>query len=115
MYDGALIDGVVRIYNLRGGKSKEGVDGDEDDADGIIMNGTSPLKKMICSDKEGGSDISFPEGGEGSIVGLVNKGEVGMANLETSQKSIIPSGEIYIRSGYKVRGKGTRGERVRVG
>ena len=35
-----------------------------------------------------------------------------MTNLETSQKSIIPSGEIYIRVGYKGGGKGIGGEGV---
>ena len=35
-----------------------------------------------------------------------------MTNLETSQKSIIPSGEIYIRIGYKGGRKGVGGERV---
>ena len=37
-----------------------------------------------------------------------------MANLETSQKSIIPSGKIYIRVGYKGRREGVGGERVGV-
>ena len=35
-----------------------------------------------------------------------------MANLEASQKSVIPSGEIYIRIGYKRGRKGIGGERV---
>ena len=61
MYDGALIDGVVRIDYLGRGKPEEGVDGNEDDADGITMNGTPPLKVMIRSDEEGGSDITFPK------------------------------------------------------
>ena len=72
MYDGALIDGVVRVYHLRGGEAEEGVDGDEDNANRITMNGTSPLKVMICSDEKGGSDISFPKGRERAIVGLMN-------------------------------------------
>ena len=61
MNDGALIDGVIRVYYLRRGESEEGIDGDENDADGIIMNGTSPLKIMISCDGEGWSDVSFPE------------------------------------------------------
>ena len=112
MYDGALIDGVIRIYNLGGGEAKEGIDGNENNADGISMDGTSPLKVMVRSNEEGRSDVSFPEGGEGAIIGLVNKGEVGMANLETSQKSIVPSGEIYIRLGYKGRREGIGGEGI---
>ena len=72
MYDGALIDGVVRVYHLRGGEAEEGVDGDEDNANRITMNGTPPLKVMIRSDEKRGSDISFPEGGKGTIVGLVD-------------------------------------------
>ena len=35
-----------------------------------------------------------------------------MTNLETPQKSVIPSGEIYIRIGYKGRGEGVGGEGV---
>ena len=115
MDDGALIDGVVRIDNLRGGESKKGIDRDENDADGVTVNRASPLKVMICADEEGGSDMSFPEGREGAVVGLMNKGEIGVTNLETSQKSIVPSSEIYIRSGYKVGRKGIGGERVRIG
>ena len=61
MNDGALIDRVVRIYDLGGGESKEGINRDEDDADGITMNRAPPLKVVICADEEGGSDISFPE------------------------------------------------------
>ena len=38
-----------------------------------------------------------------------------MANLETSQKSVIPSGEIYICSGYKIGGKGVGGEGIWIG
>ena len=72
MNDGALIDGVVRIYHLRGGEAEERIDGDEDNANRITMNGTPPLKVMICSDEEGGSDISFPKGGERAIVGLMD-------------------------------------------
>ena len=72
MYDGALVDGVVRVDYLRRGESEEGVDGDKDDADGITMNGTSPLEVMICSDEEGRSNISFPKGGKGAVVGLMN-------------------------------------------
>ena len=72
MDDGALINGVIRIYHLRGGEAKKGVDRDEDNADGILMNGTSPLKVMIRSDEERGSDISFPKGREGAVIGLVN-------------------------------------------
>ena len=101
MNDGALINGVVRVDYLRGGKSEERVDGNEHNADRITMNGTPPLKVMIRSDEKRGSDISFPKGREGSIIGLVNQGEIGVADLETSQKSIIPSCEIYIRIGYK--------------
>ena len=37
-----------------------------------------------------------------------------MAGLETSQKSIVPSSEVYIRLGYKGGRKGIGGERVRV-
>ena len=101
MDDGALINGVIRIYYLRGGEAKERIDGDENNADGILMNGAPPLKMMIRSDEEGGSDISFPERGEGTIIGLMDEGEIGMTNLETSQESIIPSGEVYIPLGYK--------------
>ena len=74
MYDGALIDGVIRIYDLRGGESKEGINRNENDADRITVNGTPPLKVVICANKEGRSDISFPEGRKRSIVGLMNKG-----------------------------------------
>ena len=72
MNDGALINGVIRIYNLRGGEAEEGIDGDEDDANGITVNGTPPLKVMIRCNEEGGSDISFPKGGKGAVVGLVD-------------------------------------------
>ena len=72
VYDGTLIDGVVRIYDLWGGESEEGIDGNEDDANGITVNGTSPLKVMISAKEKGGSNIPFPEGGKGTIVGLMN-------------------------------------------
>ena len=83
MDDGALINGVIRIYHLGGGEAKKGVDGNEDYANGILMNGASPLKEMIRSDEEGGSDISFPKGGERAIIRLVDERKVGVANLET--------------------------------
>ena len=72
MNDGALIDGVIRVYYLRGGEAEEGVNGNENHANGITMNGTSPLEVMIRCYEEGGSDISFPKGGEGAVVGLVD-------------------------------------------
>ena len=115
MYYGALIDGVVRIDDLRGGESKEGIDRDEYDANRVTVTGASPLEVVICTDEERGANISFPEGRERSVVGLVNEGKIGMTNLETSQKSIVPSGKVYIRSGYKIGGESIGGERVGVG
>ena len=50
MYDGALINGVVRVDHLGGGEAKEGIDGNEDNANGIFVNGTPPLKVMIGGD-----------------------------------------------------------------
>ena len=114
MDDGALINGVIRVYHLGGGETKKGVDRDEDNANGILMNGAPPLKMMIRSDEEWGSDISFPEGREGTIERLVNEREIGMAHLETSQESVVPSGEIYIRLRYKRGGEGVGGKRIRV-
>ena len=73
MNNGALIDRVVRIDHLRGGEAEERIDRNEDDADGIIMNGAPPLEVMICSDEERGSNVSFPKRGEGTIIGLMNK------------------------------------------
>ena len=72
MNDGTLIDRVVRIDDLRGGEPEEGIDGDKNDTDGITMNGTSPLKVMICTDEEGGSNISLPKGREGSVIRLMD-------------------------------------------
>ena len=72
MDDGALINGVIRIYHLRGGKAEERIDGNEDNANRITMNGTSPLKVMICSDEERGSNISLPEGRKGAVIGLMD-------------------------------------------
>ena len=74
MYDGALIDGVVRIDYLRAGEAKEGVGGNEHNTNGVVMDRASPLKIVIGCYREGGSDISFPEGGKGSIVRLVDEG-----------------------------------------
>ena len=48
--DGALIDRVIRINYLRGGKPKERVDGDEDNKNGVGMNGTPPLEVVVGSD-----------------------------------------------------------------
>ena len=48
VYDGALIDGVIRVDYLGGREVKEGVDGNEDDANGVRMNGASPLKVVVC-------------------------------------------------------------------
>ena len=72
MNDGALIDGVIRVYYLRGGEAEERIDGNENDANGVTMNGTPPLKVMIRSNEEGGSDISFPKGREGAVIGLMD-------------------------------------------
>ena len=72
MYDGALIDGVVRIDYLWRGEAEEWIDGDEYNANRIAMNGTSPLKVMICSDEKGGSNIPFPKRGERTIIGLMD-------------------------------------------
>ena len=72
MYDGALIDRVIRIYHLRGGEAEEGIDGNENNANGITMNGTPPLEVMIRSDEEGGPGISFPKGGKRTVVGLMD-------------------------------------------
>ena len=38
--------------------------------------------------------------------------EIGVTNMETSEKPIIPSGEIYIRIGYKGRGKRRGGKGI---
>ena len=70
--DGALIDGVVRIDDLWGGEAEEGIDGDKNDTNGIAVNGASPLKVVISADEKGRSDIPFPKGREGSIIGLMN-------------------------------------------
>ena len=80
----ALIDGMVRVYYLWSRESKKGIDGYEDNADGIIVNGTSPLEIVICCNRKGGSDITFPERREGSIIGLMDEGKVGVGDLETS-------------------------------
>ena len=72
MYDGALIDGVVRIDDLRSGKAEERVNGNENDADGVVMNGASPLKIMICGEGERGSDEPFPKRGEGAVIWLMD-------------------------------------------
>ena len=72
MDDGALIDGVIRIDHLRRRESEKRVDGDEGHANRITMNGASPLKVMIGGDEERWSNVSFPKGGERTIVGLVN-------------------------------------------
>ena len=72
MHDGALIDGVVRIYDLWGRESEEGIDGNKDDANGITVNGTPPLKVVICAYEKGASNIPLPEGREGTVIGLVN-------------------------------------------
>ena len=45
--NGALINGVVRIDDLWSGETEERIDGNKNDADRIIMNGTSPLKIMV--------------------------------------------------------------------
>ena len=47
MYNGALIDGVVRVDYLGSREAKERIDGDENNADGITMNRASPLKVVI--------------------------------------------------------------------
>ena len=72
MNDGALINGVVKIDHLRSREAEEGIDGNEDDANGIIVNGTSPLEIVISCNRERRSDKSFPKGGEGTVVGLMN-------------------------------------------
>ena len=44
----------------------------------------------------------------------MDKGEVGMADLEAPQKPIIPSSEIYIRLGYKGGGESIGGKGIRI-
>ena len=44
----------------------------------------------------------------------MDKGEVGMTDLETPQESVIPSSEIYIRLGYKRGGEGIGGKGIRI-
>ena len=112
MYDGALIDGVVRVDYLWAGKVKKGIDGDENDADGVVMDGTPPLKVMVSGYGERGVNVSFPEGRERSIIGLMDKGEISVGNLETPQKSVVPGGEIDIRIGYKRGGEGVGGKGI---
>ena len=72
MNDGALIDRMIRVNDLWGGEPKKGVDGDKDDANGITMNGTSPLKVMICANEERRSNISLPKRGERLVIGLMD-------------------------------------------
>ena len=50
MNNGALVDGVVRVDHLRAREAEERVDGYENYADGVIVNGTPPLKIMICGE-----------------------------------------------------------------
>ena len=49
MNDWALINGVIRINHLQGGKAKERVDGDECNADGILVSRAPPLKIVVCA------------------------------------------------------------------
>ena len=50
MYDGALINGVVRVDHLGGGELEQGIYRNEDNANWVGMNGASPLKVMIGGD-----------------------------------------------------------------
>ena len=59
MDDWALVNGVVRVDYLRCREVKKGIDGDEDNADGIFVNRASPLKVVVSSQQEWGSDVSF--------------------------------------------------------
>ena len=72
MNDGALIDGVVRVDDLWTGEVEEGINGDKNNTNGVVMDRASPLKIVVSHYREGGSNVSLPEGREGSIVGLVN-------------------------------------------
>ena len=72
MNDGTLIDRVVRVDDLRRVKPEEGIDGDKNNANGIGVNGASPLKVMIGADEKGRSNVTFPKGGEGAIIGLMD-------------------------------------------
>ena len=72
VYDGALIKGMVRVDNLRSGEAEKRVDGNEDYADGVVVNGTSPLKVMVCGGEKRGADGPFPKGRKGSVIGLVD-------------------------------------------
>ena len=72
VYNGALINGMIRVDDLWSRKVKEGVNGNEDHTDRIVMNGTSPLEIVVSCYRKQGSDVSFPEGGEGTVIGLVD-------------------------------------------
>ena len=52
----------------------EGIDGEEDDASGKEVTGTSPLKVMFSAVKEGRTNETFPKCGEGAVVRLMDKG-----------------------------------------
>ena len=52
----------------------EGIDGEENDASRVEVTSASPLKVMFSSVEEGRTDETFPKCGEGSVIGLVDKG-----------------------------------------
>ena len=68
---GATIHQVVRNNDLRRGVMEERIDGEEDDDQGKTMRGASPLEEVFSSKKGGGRNDPLIEGGDGTIVRLV--------------------------------------------
>ena len=53
----ALVCQVVSNDHLRGGEVKGGINGEEDDADWVSVEVTTPLEYVISNEKEGGVGV----------------------------------------------------------
>ena len=84
---------------------------EENDASRIEVMMTPPLKIMSGSVEERGSYNTFPKGGEGTVVRLVDKLSVRKVMLKTSQKSITPLVQMLIWDSDEGEG-GSKEERV---
>ena len=67
------------------GEVVDWVDGEDKNADWIMMKITSPLKIMICTVEEGWIGVSFSEDREGSVIRLMDQLSKGETGLETTQ------------------------------
>ena len=68
---GATVHQMVRNNDLRRGVMEERINGEEDDDQRESMRSTAPLEEVFSSKQGGSRNNPLIEGGDGTVVGLV--------------------------------------------